>query len=480
MYTPLLPRKAGDSMSLQGDRQAIHDWLEENQSAFGGTLYDIRQVLVNNTETHWLEYVPASYVPEKPMPLVLCMYAGGQDCYGQFYDTAWYMVAEQAGLIVVWPEAVNPGVWDISRDGLPDPENHDLQMIPALIENLKARYAIDPARIYMQGMSMGDLMSMQCGRALGNLLAGIGCCSGPTDPDLLYRPDGTLQYNTGALPVYQSRGVFDTIATNPRYSRAEINTQNRNFWRALNGCTVLPEIRTSAAEICVRYPGEAADLFYRNMVRHGHYQAVDDAWNCWELVFSRYRRDANGALQCTADPVFEPDRDATALADGSSRALVGGKLTAVGGTVHVKADPVLGPAPGKKPGEPDTEPATAEPFAPASEPETAGIYTFVPVVFLQAAFGAEVTVNGETAEIRLAGKTIRIAKGCLGALTDGRLLDMGKEPEMLDGQLYVPINFFAESILNRTCGEKDGAVYIKDGPFTVTGDFANILKEILC
>lgn len=40
-------------------------------------------------------------------------------------------------------------------------DNDDAQMILALIEKMKEKYAIDEERIFMQGMSMGDLIAIR-------------------------------------------------------------------------------------------------------------------------------------------------------------------------------------------------------------------------------------------------------------------------------------------------------------------------------
>ena len=494
----LLPRTAPDSMELHGNTGPILEYIEN--SNFGGRLKDVSRVLTGGRETHWLEYVPSCYTGQTPVPLVLSMHAGGQSSYGQFYDTAWNTLAETENFLVAYPDALRNGAWGVNESGSIDKSAHDMQAILALIEDLAARYNIDRGRIYMQGMSMGDLMSMQCGRAFGNILAGIGCCSGPTDPDLLFSDDGSLRENTGPVPVFQSRGVYDTIALNPKFPRPLTNVKNREFWRILDGCREDPAIQTTASEIIAVYPGEMGDVVYRNMVRHGHYQAVNDAQLAWDLVFSRFRRNEDGTLTRIGTDCFVPDKNAAALVDGSEYAYINNKKVKIGGRALIveavqqgppmpapgegPAKPDGGPAPrgkpgpgaGKMPGPGEEKPMPA--MAPGASGEVSGVYVYVPAAFLSA-FGADVTLDGDHALVCFDGKTLEFAKGSAASLVDGRIFNMGMEARLVDGMLYLPLSWFAEEILGWTCSVHQGAAYLKNGPVTVTEDFSRILKEIL-
>ena len=67
-------------------------------------------------------------------------------------------------------------------------ENHDLNYVKALITELQRKYNIDEGRIFMQGMSAGNLMTAQFCRYYGNILAGAaGSGGGPSG--FLRRPE---------------------------------------------------------------------------------------------------------------------------------------------------------------------------------------------------------------------------------------------------------------------------------------------------
>ena len=72
--------------------------------------------------------------------------------------------------MVLW--SVDPEDWH---------DNHDLNYVKALIGHLLEKYNIDPGRVYMQGMSMGHMMTDQFARYYGAMLAAAAApwCTGP-------------------------------------------------------------------------------------------------------------------------------------------------------------------------------------------------------------------------------------------------------------------------------------------------------------
>ena len=66
-------------------------------------------------------------------------------------------------------EGEPPGVRSCPKD---ISENHDIRMILGLIELMKKTYNIDAGRIFMQGMSMGNMMTDLFARNFGIVLAG--------------------------------------------------------------------------------------------------------------------------------------------------------------------------------------------------------------------------------------------------------------------------------------------------------------------
>ena len=107
-------------------------------------------------------------------------------------------------------------------------------------------------------------------------------------------------------------------------------------------------------------------------------------------------------------------------------------------------------------------------------------YTYVPVSFLETAFGAKVKSDGRTAAVTAAdGRLLSFAEKNLGAMLDGRVYDMGREAKTVDGVLFIPVEWYAQWVESKCVSKKDGAVYIGPRPGTLTGDMVHIITEIL-
>ena len=166
-----------------------------------------RDFLADGVEDTWYEYVPECYDPAKKTPLVVSCHGGLMTGWGQAVYTSWTLVADREGFIVVFPDAFENRVWMLECDWekvvetskdmppevpmLPKPETrvedyHDVRKIAALIEKMKEKYRIDPGRIYLQGMSMGNAAASQFARYLGHLLAGVAGSGCPTNTALLF------------------------------------------------------------------------------------------------------------------------------------------------------------------------------------------------------------------------------------------------------------------------------------------------------
>jgi hypothetical protein len=125
-------------------------------------------------------------------------------------------------------------------------------------------------------------------------------------------------------------------------------------------------------------------------------------------------------------------------------------------------------------------PGSGEAAAPKEEPVVMETYTYVPVTFLEAAFGAKVRSEGLTAYVTAAdGRELCFAANNLGVMMEGRIYGMGREAKSIEGSLYIPIEWYAQYVEERCVSKKDGAVYIGPRPGTLTTDMVNIIKEIL-
>jgi polyhydroxybutyrate depolymerase len=122
----------------------------------------------------YLLYVPKSYDRTRPTPLVISMHGGGLWGAAHRDMSQWDAVADEQGLIVVYPSGVGgrgPRAW---RAGHADASAKDVRFIAELIDTLKASYNIDPARIYADGLSNGGGMAFVLSCTLSDRIAAIG------------------------------------------------------------------------------------------------------------------------------------------------------------------------------------------------------------------------------------------------------------------------------------------------------------------
>lgn len=100
--------------------------------------------------TYYL-FVPTPSTDKTPMPLLVTLHGSGHN--GLSLVEKWKDLAISEGLIIVGPDAQNPESWNARQDG-PD-------FLHTLIEALKAKYPINPRRVYVFGHSGGASMALQ-------------------------------------------------------------------------------------------------------------------------------------------------------------------------------------------------------------------------------------------------------------------------------------------------------------------------------
>jgi poly(3-hydroxybutyrate) depolymerase len=121
-------------------------------------------------------YVPRSYDPARPAPLVISMHGGGMWGAAQMEMSQWNAVADEQGLLVVYPSGAGgggPRAWRVGAAG-GDRSARDVRFIAELIDTLRSSYSIDPTRIYADGLSNGGGMAFLLSCTLSDRIAAVG------------------------------------------------------------------------------------------------------------------------------------------------------------------------------------------------------------------------------------------------------------------------------------------------------------------
>ena len=109
----------------------------------------VRETFLSNKKkrTFYL-YVPPS--AKAPAPLIVLLHGSGRD--GMSLVEKWRDLADKEGIIIVGPDSDGSSGWSVPRDG-PD-------FLRDLVEDLKAKYPINPRRVYLFGHSAGAVFAL--------------------------------------------------------------------------------------------------------------------------------------------------------------------------------------------------------------------------------------------------------------------------------------------------------------------------------
>ena len=194
---------------------------------------------VNGVTRSYILYVPASYVPGTPAPLLFNFHgytssASVQLAYGDFRP-----IADVEGFLLAVPQGLplpgtgqphwNVGGWTTAS------QSDDLGFTDAMIAEISTNYTVDDRRIYSTGFSNGGFFSFELACQRSHVIAAIGSVAGTVTPE---------QETAGctparAVPVVQIHGTSDSTipyANSSGYS--EPVSDAVGLWRGYNGASV--------------------------------------------------------------------------------------------------------------------------------------------------------------------------------------------------------------------------------------------------
>jgi len=110
----------------------------------------------------WIVYVPSTYDPTTPSPLVLNLHGRLSNAASQAYTSDFNRIAEREGIIVLYPNGIDTewnylrGIFDVNVD-----DHSDEAFIRSLINDLDHDLNIDRNRMYVTGLSNGGFMTQR-------------------------------------------------------------------------------------------------------------------------------------------------------------------------------------------------------------------------------------------------------------------------------------------------------------------------------
>lgn len=207
-------------------------------------------LLSSGEKREYLLYVPRTYDPAKPTPLVISMHGAGGWPRQQMELSQWNRVADREGFIVVYPaghDSEGPRVWRVAENF-----RIDVRFISDVIDKLEASYNIDRARIYANGMSNGGGMTFVLSCTLSNRIAAFGMVGAAQTLPWSWCTDRR------PVPMIAIHGTADTFAffnggqswvAPVPFPAVPVWTAN---WARRNRCDVQPVESRAAADVTRR------------------------------------------------------------------------------------------------------------------------------------------------------------------------------------------------------------------------------------
>ena len=111
-----------------------------------------KELITSNGKTRaYYLYLPSTIKPGSPAPLIVMLHGSGR--VGMSLVEKWKDLAKKEGFIIAGPDSLDTRVWGMPQDG-PD-------FLRDLVEELKAKYPINPRRVYLFGHSGGAIFALE-------------------------------------------------------------------------------------------------------------------------------------------------------------------------------------------------------------------------------------------------------------------------------------------------------------------------------
>lgn len=264
-----------------------------------------KEIQVDGWTRHWYEYVPKrlSILADKKIPVVVFFHGGSASALSGLYSHEWVQVAKERGFLLLMPtgtmrkmdQMMPHPAWNAARV-----EDHmdDEKFIRSMLEDVKARFAVDSGRIYVCGHSMGSAMTQRAALAMPDIFTAAASNSGVVTGGFMGDFDTPGVREDLPIPIWIQMGENDvgggTLENNPKAARTIRywvsryglpDAESPFHWRS--GRYLNQEWRTEKGVPMVRYT---------TTLEKPHAITPQDPWLYYDEFFSRFFKGEDGSL----------------------------------------------------------------------------------------------------------------------------------------------------------------------------------------
>ena len=219
----------------------------------------------------YLLYVPESYDPTVPAPLVISMH--GTALWPAIHRdvTHWNTLADKHGFIVLYPGAGGRPLrkWQLEQPPGPGVAR-EVQFISDLVDSLEDAYRIDTARIYADGLSAGGSVAIVLACRMSDRIAAFGTVVAPpllNDSCDVPQPVPLMAFNGTADRLVPYHGGVSWAVSVPMPSVSDWIAS----WAKRNHCAPTPIETQESADVLRRaYEDCTEDLVHYTLEGGGH------------------------------------------------------------------------------------------------------------------------------------------------------------------------------------------------------------------
>jgi polyhydroxybutyrate depolymerase len=203
-------------------------------------------IMVGGMSRTYVLHIPPSYDGKTAMPVIFDYHALGGTGSQQKMLSGWGTLADQKGIIMVWPDGVGNS-WNVGRccSTAQSQNVDDVAFTKAIISALEQKACVDPKRIYATGCSNGGGMAYRIACDAADMIAAVA----PVDFDCVTNASATPSCGmctpARSISEIQFRGTSDTAVpygggSGPRGTVFPGAEENFSEWATINACTGEP------------------------------------------------------------------------------------------------------------------------------------------------------------------------------------------------------------------------------------------------